>query len=270
MTTKSLLMGLCLLLASACTREASSDRAPARVFAAASLVDVLDDAADAFERTGGVRPLFNLAGSAALARQIEQGAEADLFITADKDWVDYLEERDLVADGGARLLAGNVLVVAAPSDAQPVAWSGLASLPDALGEERLAIADPASAPAGRYAEAALTAAGVWSEVQDRLVLGENVRATLAYVESGEAGAAIVYRTDAMAAGASVQVWETLDPSLHPPIAYWIAPIAQTSPSESARDFASFLLSDEGQAALAARGFVPAAIAQGGQVEGKAP
>jgi molybdate transport system substrate-binding protein len=252
------IVGAAALLAvlAACGRAPSPAVQPVRIFAAASLVDVLEDVSGAFVAEGGAAPVVNLAGSSALARQIEQGADADLFLSADEEWMDYLEARDLIVAGSRRMIAGNSLVLVAPAGQAPFAAASLADLPAALGDGRLAIADPDTVPAGRYAREALRAAGAWDAVSDRLVLGENVRAALAHVESGEAAAGIVYRTDALAAQPGVVLVQSIDPASHRPIAYWMAGIqGDRGVRTETEAFAEFLASGRGRAAFEARGFV---------------
>jgi len=167
----------------------------ARVFAAASLSDVMAEIA------GSVRPapVLSFAASSTLARQIEQGAPADLFLSADEAWMDYLSARGLIAPDSRVRLLSNALVLIAPAD-QPLRLTiepGFA-LAAALGGGRLALADPEAVPAGRYARAALEHLGVWAVVEPRMVRAADVRGALRFVERGEAAAGIVYRTDALA------------------------------------------------------------------------
>jgi molybdate transport system substrate-binding protein len=157
------------------------------VFAAASLSDALEEVDRAFTARTGVQVNASYAASSLLAKQIEAGAPADAFFSADRAWVDYLDERGLLKRGSRRDVLGNALVLIAPADmALRLDITPGFDLAAALGEGRLATADPDSVPAGEYARAALTKLGVWQRVSGRLARGENVRAALAYVARGEA------------------------------------------------------------------------------------
>ena len=159
------------------------------VFAAASLTNVLSELSQAFEQQAGVRVKLSFAASSVLARQIEAGGKADLFISADQEWMDYLQARNLIDKATRRNLVGNRLVLIAPADSKlelkiepgfKLAW--------ALGAGRLSTGDPDTVPVGRYARSALTSLGVWDEVQDRLVRADNVRSAMMFVARGEVAA----------------------------------------------------------------------------------
>jgi molybdate transport system substrate-binding protein len=209
------------------------------VFAAASLKEALDEQAWQFEARTGDRVVVSYAASNALARQIEAGAPADLFISADLDWMDFLDQRKLLAPGTRVTLLGNTLVLIAPATSNVTlkigAGFGLAS---ALGGGRLAMANPDSVPAGRYGRSALEALGVWSSVETRIARTENVRAALALVARGEAPLGIVYRTDALAEK-GVRVVDTFPASTHPPILYPAAVVA-TGQAPAARSLLDYL------------------------------
>jgi molybdate transport system substrate-binding protein len=212
-----------VLLIGGCGTERSLDEgtgAPADetllVFAAASLKTALEEVQAACGH--GFRTSY--AASSALARQIEAGAPADLFISADQEWMDYLESRKLIRVETRRDLLGNGLVLIAPVGHAPTLVIGPGfELTAALGRGgRLAVADPNVVPAGKYAKAALTALGAWDGVSGRLAPAENVRAALLLVSRGEAPLGIVYRTDAAADPGVVIVGAFPDDS-HPPIVY---------------------------------------------------
>jgi molybdate transport system substrate-binding protein len=189
------------------------------VFAASSLQTALDELASPIEQATGIHIVASYAASSALARQIEDGAPADLFISADVEWMDYLAARRLIRANSRVNLLGNQLVLVAPAR-RPVTLSiaqGFA-LASHLGPGRLALGDPASVPAGKYAKAALTSLGVWDSVASKLAPAENVRAALRFVSRGEAPLGIVYRTDALADGGVVIV-DTFPESSHPRILY---------------------------------------------------
>jgi molybdate transport system substrate-binding protein len=211
------------------------------VFAAASLKEALDDQARRFEAATGNKVIISYAGSNALAKQIEAGAPADVFISADLDWMDYLESRNLLAPKSRVDLLRNRLVLIAPV----ASGAALRIGPDfplaaALGSERLALANPDSVPAGKYAKSALQTLGVWSSVENRIARTENVRAALTLVARGEAAFGIVYATDA-AAEPKVRVVGSFPESTHPPIVYSVALVAGPR-SPAAGEFAAFLAS----------------------------
>ncbi|MSO70530.1 MAG: molybdate ABC transporter substrate-binding protein [Alphaproteobacteria bacterium] len=195
------------------------------VFAAASLGSALDEVAALWAKSGEGRPRASYAASSALARQIEAGAPADLFISADRDWMDYLAERKLILPATRHDLLGNRLVLVAHLD-NPLALDlkpGV-DLSRALAGGKLAMGSPSAVPAGHYGRAALEALGVWASVSGQVAQAENVRAALALVARGEAMLGIVYATDALAEK-GVRVVAAFAPSLHPPIVYPAAIVA---------------------------------------------
>jgi molybdate transport system substrate-binding protein len=223
------------------------------VFAAASLTDVLDEIVKVYESTTGKRVKFSFAASSALARQIEAGARADLFVSADLEWMDYLADRKLIAAASRRNVAGNRLVLIAPADSTTriEVIDGL-DLRSTLGKRRLAMADPDIVPAGRYAKAALETLHGWSGVRDRLARAENVRVALAYVATGETPLGIVYETDARVEP-RVRIVGTFPAESHPQIRY---PAALTSVAGGdAKGFLDFLGSPQARAAFTRHGFV---------------
>lgn len=241
------------LLALLALAPAHARARPPLVFAAASLQEALSDAAAAWQRRGHPRPVLSFAASSALARQIEAGAPADLFVSADEEWMDVLERSRLLRSGTRARLVGNALVLIAPAASRVrLTVAPRFPLARALGTGRLAIADPAAVPAGRYARAALTALGVWGAVAGSLAPAENVRAALAFVERGEAPLGIVYATDARAS-ARVRVVGRFPPATHPPIAYPIAAL-RGSTNPHAEAFRRFLLSPAGRSIFRRHGF----------------
>jgi molybdate transport system substrate-binding protein len=204
------------------------------VFAAASLKNALDDIKTQYERDTGKRVTISYAASSTLAKQIEAAAPADIFVSADLDWMDYLAERKLIKPGSRVNLLGNSIVLIAPADSTASITIGpnfpLASL---LGDGRLAMADTNAVPAGKYGKAALEKLGVWSAIADRIAPAENVRAALLLVSRGESPLGIVYRTDA-AADPTVKVIATFPSGTHPPIIYPMALVAgSTNPDAEA-------------------------------------
>jgi molybdate transport system substrate-binding protein len=222
------------------------------VFAAASLKDALDESAKAYQAKAGDRIVVSYAASSALAKQIEAGAPADLFISADLEWMNYLEQRRLIRSDARRNLLRNRLVLIAPADSKAsvniAPGFPLAAL---LGNGRLAMANPDAVPAGKYGKASLEALGVWKDVQARVASAENVRAALVLVSRGEAPFGIVYRTDA-AADPNVRVVGLFPENTHPPIIY---PIAMTVGGKSAAEgFLKWLSQPEAKAIFEKYGF----------------
>ncbi|MAF28167.1 MAG: molybdate ABC transporter substrate-binding protein [Croceicoccus sp.] len=249
---------LVALLLAAAWRSGAREAAPTGpiVLAAASMHDALEDAADVWAVRGHPRPVLSFAASSALARQIEAGAPADIFVSADEDWMDVLERADLLRRDTRAVLATNRLVIVAS------AGSGVSLTPnpgfplaEALGAGRLAVAETETVPAGRYARAALVRLGVWDDVADRLAPAENVRAALQLVARGAAPLGIAYATDA-ASEPAVRIAGTFPPGSHSPIRYPVA-LLKGGTNAEAEAFQRFLLSDEGAAIFARHGFGPA-------------
>lgn len=224
------------------------------VLAAASLQESMNAAADAWARHNHPRPVLSFAASSALARQISAGGTADLFVSADEDWMDYLAKAGLIVTATRRSFLGGALVIVAPVDStlrlNPAPGFALAR---ALGTGKLAMADPDSVPAGRYGREALQHLGVWDQVSGQIVRAENVRAALALVAHGAAPLGIVYATDAIAEP-HVRTIGVFPAGSHTPITYPVARLkASTHPD--AEGFRRFLLSDEGKAVFRHYGFV---------------
>jgi molybdate transport system substrate-binding protein len=225
----------------------------ALVFAAASLKEALDEVAGAFAAGRAGRVDVSYAASSALARQIERGAPADIFISADTDWVDYLEQRGLTVPGTRRNLLANDLVLVAPaaSTVKIVLAPGV-DLSAALGNGRLAMADPGSVPAGKYGRAALTSLGAWKLVERHVASVENVRAALALVARGETPLGVVYRTDALAEK-DVRIVAVFPASSHPPIVYPVVVLKRSS-SRVASAFEGYLASPDARVIFERHGF----------------
>lgn len=245
------MLAVCLLAARG---AGAADGTPAvTVFAAASMTDVLTTLGREYEATRGRPVRFSFAASSTLARQLEAGARADVFVSADAEWMDYATARGAIDAASRRVLIGNRLVLVAPkaSKVQLRIAPGM-NLTRALGTQgRLAMADPDAVPAGRYGRAALTSLGVWNQVQARLIRAENVRAALTFVARGEAPLAIVYRSDA-AVEPDVRVLGTFPADSHAPIVY---PVALTrSAIPDARGFMDFLTSRARMPAFTRFGF----------------
>jgi molybdate transport system substrate-binding protein len=233
---------------------ADADKPPITVFAAASLTNVLQELGDGFTKQTSVPVRFSFAASSALARQIENGAPADVFFSADLEWMDYLQTRNLIQRGTRHDALGNRLVLIAPADSKiKLKIEPRFPLAKALGTGRLATGDPDSVPVGRYARQALTTLGVWSEVADRMVRADSVRSALAFVDRGEALLGIVYETDALI-DKQVRVVDVFPAGSHPPIVY---PIALTSAAKPNADkFIAYIRGPAGDVAFKAYGFTP--------------
>ena len=218
------------------------------VFGAASLTESLQELGKQFEASAGTKVAFSFASSSDLARQIEAGAPADVFFSADTAKMDALEKAGLVRAGDRREFLSNVLVVVVPSDsaAKIASAKDLATLP------KLALADPSAVPAGIYARKWLTQEGVWDAIEKRIVPTLDVRAALAAVAGGDIPAGIVYRTDA-AVSKEVRIAYTVTNG--PAITYSLAPVAASKHPEAAAKFVHFLDSPAGRAAFERRGFL---------------
>jgi molybdate transport system substrate-binding protein len=223
------------------------------VLAAASLQESLNAAADGWARKGHPRPVISFAGSSALARQIESGAPADLFISADEAWMDYVANKGKVRSGTRVSFLFNNLVLIAPAASRlHVSIAPRFPLVRLLGKGRLALADPDAVPAGKYAKESLTRLGVWAAVAGKLARAENVRAALALVDRGEAPLGIVYTTDALA-DHGVRIVGTFPSRSHTLISYPLARLA-ASTNPDAEAFRRYLLSPEGKAMFRRFGF----------------
>jgi molybdate transport system substrate-binding protein len=223
------------------------------VLAASSLQEALSAAADSWARKGHAKPVLSFAASSALARQIAAKAPADLFFSADQEWMDYVAARNLIVSATRADLLTNRLVIVAParSRASLLVRPGF-PLAAALGGGRLALADPDAVPAGRYAKEALTRLKVWSSVEGSVARAENVRAALALVARGAAPLGIVYATDARAEGA-VRVAGWIPANVRAPIVYPLARLAASTNPE-AEAFRRFLVSAEGKGIFRRYGF----------------
>ena len=224
------------------------------VFAAASLKNALDQVAKEWgAKSGGKKVAISYAASSALAKQIESGAPADIFASADLDWMDYLAKKGLIQPDTRVNLLGNQLVLVAPKDSTAKVEMGPnLDLKAALGDGRLAMANVDSVPAGKYGKAALQKLGAWDGVKDKLAQAENVRAALQLVARGEAPLGIVYLTD-VASDPKLKVLATFPENSHPPIIYPIA-ILKSSSNPAARSFFEFMRSGDAKGAFDKQGF----------------
>ena len=213
----------------------------------------MDDANARYQRVTGRKIVASYGGSDTMAKQIENGAPADIFISADTDWMDYLAKRSLIKPETRLNFLGNKLVLIASAGSADVAIGPNFPLAQALGNGRLAIANPASVPAGKYGKAALEALGVWASVEGRLALAPDVRAALELVCHHEAPLGIVYQTDAVA-DQDADIVGTFPASSHPPIIYPLA-VTAASTNPAAKSYIAFLQSPEVKAAFGLPGFV---------------
>jgi molybdate transport system substrate-binding protein len=246
-------MSLWLVLLGVPGVAAESGKPALVVFAAASLTNVLQEVGEGFTAQTAVPIKFSFAASSALARQIENGAPADVFFSADVEWMDYLQSRKLIQVPTRRDVLGNRLVLIAPADSKIELKIGphfpLAAV---LGKGRLATGDPDSVPVGRYAREALTKLGVWSDVEARLVRADSVRSALAFVDRGEVALGIVYATDAQI-DKKVRVVDVFPDDTHQPIVY---PIALTAVAKAdAIKFADYVGSAASGATFKKYGFL---------------
>lgn len=223
------------------------------VFAAASTRDALDEIAALFERESGHDVTLSYAGSSVLARQIQNGAPADVFLSANSDWMDVLDTDNLLAEGSRHDLLGNTLVLIAHDPAAaPVDLGSDTDLAARLGDGFLAMALVDAVPAGIYGKAALENLGLWQGVAAQVAQTDNVRAALALVSRGEARFGVVYGSDAVA-DPSVTLAATFPAASHPPITYPVAAIAGRD-TAAAKAFLTYLSGDSARAVFAAQGF----------------
>jgi molybdate transport system substrate-binding protein len=216
------------------------------VFTAASTTDVMKELATAFEQNGGEKVRFNFASSGALARQIDAGAPADLYVSANVKWMDFIEGKALLETGTRTDIARNTLVLVVPQSSS-LTFEGF---PQEL-KGRLAIGDPKSVPAGAYAQSALEALKQYDAVKEKLIKGKDVRTVLLYVARNEVDAGIVYSTDAKSSE-KVKTLGSLPAESHPPIIYPAACLKGAAPS--ARKFLDFMKTEKAKAIFKKHGF----------------
>jgi molybdate transport system substrate-binding protein len=223
------------------------------VFAAASLKNALDAVNAAWQQETGKKATISYGASSALAKQLEQAAPAQMFISADLDWMDYVAQKNLIKPETRANLLGNRIVLIAPKDkAQPVDIKSGFDLAKVLGDGRLSMANVDSVPAGKYGMAALEKLGVWGSVSGKIAQAENVRAALLLVSRGEAPAGIVYQTDA-ASDPNVKIIGTFPEDTHPRIIYPIALTAGASHPDAAA-FLEYIKSAKAKSLFEAQGF----------------
>ncbi|MBO0347241.1 molybdate ABC transporter substrate-binding protein [Roseibium sp. CAU 1637] len=235
------------------SRAMAADEKPLTVFAAASMTDALTEIGQAYERDGHGKIVFSFAGTGTLARQLEAGAPADVFVSADVAWMDYVVERGAVDAGSVVTIAGNALVVIGAEGEEPLPQPlTLAALTSRLDGGRLAIADPETVPAGRYARQSFESLGLWGGVSDALAPMENVRVALASVARGETPLGVVYGSDAVVEP-RVKIVARLPQGSHTAISYPAA-LVPNAPDQ-ARDFLGYLGGPKAVKILEDKGFL---------------
>jgi len=236
-----------------CAAPALAQERTITIFAAASMKNALDDINAAFLKASGVKVVASYAASSALAKQIEQGAPADIFASADLDWMDYSSQKKTIREDTRVNLLGNRLVLIAPKDAKmdKVAIGPGLDLARLIGDGRIATADIAAVPVGKYAKAALQKLGIWPSVEKKFAFAENVRAALALVARGEAVLGIVYETDAKIEP-SVKIVGAFPAGSHAPIVYPIAATTIAKPEAAA--YLDFLRSNTAKIVFEQYGF----------------
>ena len=234
--------------------QTAAAQEPITVFAAASLRNALDDADAAFTKATGVKVVANYEATSALAKQIEQGAPADVFISADLRWMDYATEHKLIKPDTRINLLGNKLVLIAPADSKldHVAIAKGFDIAKLAGDGRIAVADVKAVPAGLYAKAALENLGAWATAEPKLAQAENVRATLAFVVRGETPLGIVYETDARVEP-KVKIVGVFPDGSYPPVTYPVAATSATTNAAAAR-YIAFLHGTAAKAVFEKYGF----------------
>lgn len=229
-------------------------RADVTVFAASSLKNALDEVQKNWSAQKRGKVIMAYAASSALARQIEKGAPADIFVSADLDWMDYLSQRKRVNEASRSNLLRNELVMIAPQSSRlTLALGKDLKLAELLGNDRLSMADPDTVPAGKYGRAALESLGLWPQVSNRIIRADNVRTALNFVARGEAPLGIVYRSDALAED-KVRVVAVFPGGIHPPIVYPAALLVGARGAEAAAFF-NYMKSPAALAVFAKHGFL---------------
>jgi molybdate transport system substrate-binding protein len=257
-------LGLAVIIALAAfhAQPATARTKDVLIFAAASLKNALDEVNAQWQRETRKKAVISYAASSALARQIEQGAPADMFISADVDWMDYVQQRNLVkADTRSNLLGNKIVLIAPKASAVSAKIGRDLNLAGLLGSGRLAMADANAVPAGKYGKASLEALGLWSSVQDKVAQAENVRAALLLVSRGEAPLGIVYHTDATA-DPNVRIVDAFPADTHPAIVYPVA-LTALSASPDAAGFLAYLKSAKARPLFEKQGFTVIAASRPG-------
>lgn len=245
-SNRNLIIAFGVFLLSAWHISSAATQEKLLVFAPASMTDVMRSLADSYSKTSGNTVSLSIAGTAQLARQIDNGASADVFISADRLWVDWLNERQRLTVNSINVFAGNDLVIAVRNETEN--WVDPQEL---LTDARFAMAEPLSIPAGRYTQQALEKLDIWKQAQEQAVYGENVRVTLRQLALGEVGAAVVYATDVAVEPAVKTAW-TFPANSYDRVQYFASVV--DGASSDGDKFLEFLLSKPAQNILKAAGF----------------
>ena len=240
-----------LFLTSCAETAGESADSELSIAAAVSLTESLNELKGIYEQEHDIKLNFQFGSSGTLARQIEQGSGADVFISSNVNWMDELENKKLIVSGTRQNIVGNQLVLVANEDTR-LTYEDITKInPDEIGQ--LAIGNPESVPAGEYAKQALTALGLWNVLENQLVLAKDVRQVVTYVKSGNVDAGFMYESDVMVAE-GLQVLVAVESELHDAIIYPGAVIAETEHLEASEDFIRFLLTEEAQEVFQSYGF----------------
>lgn len=242
---------LIILLIGCANQNEETEKVSLTISAAVSLTDALEEIKEIYQEEHDVELTFNLGGSGSLAQQIQQGAPADVFISANQTWMDTLaEEEYILADTRSDVTGNNLVLIA--EESSPIAYQSFTEIaPDDV--EKIAIGNPESVPAGEYTEEALRHLNIWDKLEEKLVFGKDVRQVLTYVETGNAEIGFVYESDAIQSD-EIKILATAEARSHEPITYPIAVIKETKHEEAAKAFVDYMNSDEAQEILAKYGF----------------
>lgn len=246
-----LLLGLSLIMLTACSAEEEEQTRELYISAAASLTDAMDELKEIYEAESEIELTFNFAGSGKLAQQIQQGAPVDVFISANENWLNRLVEDELIEHDTIRDVTGNKLVLIA-NHLSSFDYDSFSDL-DIGVLSNIAIGQPESVPAGEYTKKALENMDKWDEIEPHVVYAKDVRQVLTYVETGNVEVGFVYKSDALSSDKVIVLTES-DPSQHDPIIYPGGITSDSEHKEAAKDFLEFVTSDEAQEVLATYGF----------------
>lgn len=238
------------ILLTGCTNN-QEESTTLTISAAISLTDALEEIKEIYEKDHDISLSFNLAGSGTLAQQIEQGAPVDLFISANTNWMDLLEEKGLILSDSRKNIAENRLVIIShknnPAETLPLSGEAFHSF------EQVAIGNPDSVPAGNYTREALQAANMWDSLREKAILTKDVRQVLTYVETENADLGFVYKSDALLSE-QIKILATIDEGLHQPIVYPAAVTEGSKTQEEAKQFLQYLLQEEAREIFKKYGF----------------
>lgn len=242
----------CILLLVGCSSETTKDEPiELTISAAVSLTDALEEMQEMYENEHNIKLTFNLAGSGTLAQQIQQGAPIDLFISANQNWMDTLENDNMIDSSTREDMTGNNLVLITHKDSS-LSYQSFEEI-SAEDVDEIAVGNPESVPAGGYTKDTLTSLGMWESLEDLIILAKDVRQVLTYVETGNADIGFVYESDALTSE-NIQIVAKAEEGLHEPIVYPVAITNDSKYPEEAQAFLDYMLSEEGQDILAKHGF----------------